>query len=357
MPDKERNDLMAKISKENLEKYITDLFHNAGATEEGAAVVAEILTKAELRGITSHGVSRIPNYMERVERKLVDPDPEITVTKETPTTAHVDGGYGLGQIVAQKAMELAIEKAKATGIGIVSVNKSHHFGIAAHYAEMAAKENMIGFATSNVTALMAPPGGASKAIGNNPLAYAFPAGKHLPVIFDMACSAVAQGKLIVADMNHKPIPEGWAVDINGVPTTDPAEGLKGFLLPAAGPKGYGLAVSMEILAGVLSGAAVAKNLPSIRNDMVNKQNCGHLFVAIDIDAIDDVEAFKERMDKFIDEMKEGKKATGSNEIFMPGEIELKKEIAARENGIDIPDGTFGVLQQIGEKYNVVLTTE
>lgn len=348
---------MAKISCENLKKYIADLFHSAGATEEGAEIVAEILAKAEFRGITSHGVSRIPNYIERVERELVDPDPEVKVVKENWTTAHVDGGFGLGQIVAHKAMKIAIEKAKEYGVGIVSVDKSHHFGIAAHYAEMAAKEGMIGFATSNVTALMAPPGGASKAIGNNPLAYAFPAGKHLPVIFDMACSAVAQGKLIVADMNHKSIPEGWAVDINGLPTTDPAEGLKGFLLPAAGPKGYGLAVSMEILAGVLSGAAVAKNLPSIRNDMVNKQNCGHLFIAIDINAIDDLEKFKERIDKFIDEMKDGKKAVGSEEIFMPGEIELKREIAAKETGVEIPDETFEILQDIGNKYNVSLVAE
>ncbi len=346
--------MTVNISHADLYQFIVDLFEKAGASKEGAAMVSEILTKAELRGISSHGVSRIPNYMERVELGLVDPDPTITVLKETATTALIDGGYGLGQIVATKAMQTAIDKAKKSGVGVASVQKSHHFGIAAHYSEMAAKEGMIGFACSNVTALMAPPGGASKAIGNNPLSYAFPAGKHFPIIFDMACSAVAQGKIIVADMNGKKIPEGWAVDINGVPTTDPAEALKGFLLPAAGVKGYGLAVVMETLAGVLSGAAVAKNLPSIRNDLVNKQNCGHFFMAVDINAIDDLDVFKARIDKFIDEMKEGKKATGSTEIFMPGEIELRKEVKAREEGINIPKDTFALLQDIAKKYDIAL---
>ena len=346
--------MAVNIGHKDLEKYITDIFTKAGASQEGAGMVSEVLTKAELRGITSHGVSRIPNYIERVELELVDPDPEIKIINETPITALMDGGFGLGQIVATKAMELAIKKAKKTGVGIVSVRKSHHYGIAAHYSEMAAKEGMIGFTCSNVTALMAPPGGASKAIGNNPLSFAFPAGKNFPIIFDMACSAVAQGKLIVADMNHKSIPEGWAVDVNGLPTTDPAEGLKGFLLPAAGAKGYGLAVVMETLAGVLSGAAVAKNLSSIRNDLVNKQDCGHFFMAINIETIDDLNAFKERIDKFIDEMKEGKKATGSDEIFMPGEIELRKEVKAKEEGINIPEETFELLQEIGKKYDVKL---
>lgn len=345
---------MMNISYKDLDQFMTDLFMKAGATEEGAKMISDVLGKAELRGIASHGVSRIPNYIQRVELDLVSPDPELTIVKETPSTALVDGGYGLGQIVATKAMQLAIDKAKKCGVGIVSVNKSHHFGIATYYSEMAAKENMIGFACSNTTALMSPPGGASKAIGNNPLSFAFPAGKHFPVIFDMACSAVAQGKIINADMEGRKIPEGWGVDINGLPTTDPAEALKGFLVPAAGPKGYGLAVVIESLSGVLSGSQVAKNIPSIRNDLVNKQDCGHFFMAVDINAFTDIDEFKERMDTFIDEMKGGKKAKGSTEIFMPGEIEQNKEVKALEEGINIPNDIFALIKEVADKYEVKL---
>lgn len=343
--------MTVKIGYKQLSEFITALFNKAGLNEDDAQMVSDVLTKAELRGITSHGVSRIPIYIERVEKGLVKATPDIKIIKETQATACIDGDFGLGQVVATKAMQLAIEKAKQCGIGIVTAKNSSHFGIAAYYSEMAAKEDMIGFSCSNVTALMAPPGGASKAIGNNPLSFSFPAGTQLPVIFDMACSAVAQGKIIVANINGKPIPEGWAVDCNGLPTTDAAEALKGFLLPAAGAKGYGLAVVIEMLAGVLSGSDVAKSLKSIYN-LEATQNCGHFFMAIDINAFDDVEEFKKRADAFILEMKNGEKAKGSEEIFMPGEIELKKEMKISENGIEIPDKTFEPLEAVARKYNL-----
>lgn len=346
--------MAVKIRHEELHRFISELFNKAGVPKDDAELVAEVLVKADRRGISSHGVSRIPIYIERIERDLVIPDAEITVIKESPSTALLDGGYGLGQIVGVKAMQVAIDKANETGVGIVSINKSHHFGIAAHYAEMAIEEGMIGIACSNTTALMAPPGGASKAIGNNPFAFAFPSGSQLPVIFDAACSAVAQGKIIVANINGKSIPEGWAIDKDGKPTTDPAEALKGFLLPAAGTKGYGLAVIIESLAGVLSGAQVAKNLPSIYNDLENRQNCGHFFAAIKIDNFDDLDEFKNRMDDFIIDMKSGKKAIDNDEIFLPGEIELKKEMIADIHGVIIEENNYNLLQEVGQKYGVEL---
>lgn len=340
------------VRYESLYKYITNIFEAAGLEKEDAKLVAEVLSKADLRGISSHGISRIPIYIKRLELGLVNKNAQLTVLKETASTAALDGGYGLGQVVASKAMKIAIDKARKTGVGIVTLNKSHHFGIAAHYAEMAAREGMIGMVFSNSTALMAPPGGASKAIGNNPFSFAFPAGDHYPVIFDMACSAVAQGKIIVANINGDKIPDGWALDAEGKPTNEPAKALKGFLLPAAGVKGYGLAVVVEALAGVLSGAQLGSDIPSIYGDLENKQNCGHFFAAIKIDCFMELLEFEKRMDYLIDQLKNGKKAPGYDEIFMPGEIELRRQIKALQDGINIDDSNFMLLQEVGDKYGV-----
>ena len=349
--------MTVKIGYKDIWGFVSELFCAAGVKKEEADMVADVLIKAELRGFKSHGVSRIPIYIKRIEMGLVNPKAEIKITHETPVTAVVDGGYGLGQITATRAMKLAIEKAKKCGVGIVCMNKSHHYGIAAFYSQMAADEDMIGFSCANTTALMAAPGGASKAIGNSPFSFAFPAKEQLPVIFDAACSAVAQGKIIVANINGQKIPDNWALDSEGNPTTDPAEALKGFLLPMAGPKGYGIAVVMETLAGVLSGSDTGIHLGSIYNDLENPQDCGNFFMAIDLNGFGDAEAFKKRMDSYIVDMKSGKKAKNTKEIFMPGEIELKKEIAALADGIEIEDDTFAPLVDLAEKYNVKIDFE
>lgn len=344
--------MTVKVKHQDLRKFVSELFRSAGVSENEADMVSEVLMKAELRGIKSHGVSRIPIYIKRIEMGLVNPAAEIKVLHETPVSAVIDGGYGLGQITATKAMKLAIKKAAENGVGIVCMNKSHHYGIAAFYSQMAADNDMIGFSCANTTALMAAPGGASKAIGNSPFSFAFPADKQLPVIFDAACSAVAQGKIIVANINGQKIPDNWALDSEGNPTTDPAEALKGFLLPMAGPKGYGIAVVMEILAGVLSGSDTGIHLGSIYNDLEKPQDCGNFFMAIDLNAFGDADGFKNKMDAYILDMKSGKKAKDIKEIFMPGEIELRKEMQALTEGIEIENDTFRPLTELAEKYNV-----
>lgn len=349
--------MTVKVGHKEIWQFVSDLFQAAGTTKEDADMVADVLIKAELRGIKSHGVSRIPIYIKRMEMGLVNARAEIKTVHETPVSAVIDGGYGLGQATATKAMRMAIDKAKKCGVGIVCMNKSHHYGIAAFYSQMAAEEDMIGFSCANTTALMAAPGGASKAIGNSPFSFAFPAKEQMPVIFDAACSAVAQGKIIVANINGQKIPDNWALDSEGNPTTDPAEALKGFLLPMAGPKGYGIAVVMEILAGVLSGSDTGIHLGSIYNDLENPQDCGNFFMAIDLKAFGDPDEFKERMDGYILDMKNGKKAKTTKEIFMPGEIELKKEIQTLKDGIEIEDDTFAPLVELAKKYNVKLDFE
>lgn len=349
--------MTVKVNHQDIWNFVADLFCAAGAKKEDADLVADVLIKADLRGVKSHGVSRIPIYIKRIELGLVNPMAEIKVLHETPVSAVLDGGYNLGQITGTKAMRMAIEKAKNTGVGMVCMNKSHHYGIAAYYSQMAADQDMIGFSCANTTALMAAPGGASKAIGNSPFSFAFPAEKQLPIVFDAACSAVAQGKIIVANINGQKIPDNWALDPKGNPTTDPAEALKGFLLPMAGPKGYGIAVVMEILAAVLSGADTGTHLSSIYNDLEHPQDCGNFFMAMDLKAFGDAKAFKENIDQYILDMKHGKKAENTKELFMPGEIELKKEIQSLKEGIEIEDDTFAPLIELAKKYDVELKYE
>ena len=349
--------MTVKVNHKDIWNFVSDLFCAAGTSKEDADLVADVLIKADLRGVKSHGVSRIPIYIKRIELGLVNPKAELKILHETPVSAVVDGGFNLGQITATKAMGMAIDKAKKTGVGMVGMNKSHHYGIAAYYSQMAADEDMIGFSCANTTALMAAPGGASKAIGNSPFSFAFPADKQLPVVFDAACSAVAQGKIIVANINGQKIPDNWALDPEGNPTTDPAQALKGFLLPMAGPKGYGLAVVMEILAAVLSSADTGTHLSSIYNDLEHPQDCGNFFMAIDLKAFGDVEEFKKRMDQYILDMKSGKKAKDTKELFMPGEIELKKEIQSLQEGIEIEDDTFAPLIDLAKKYKIELKYE
>lgn len=343
-----------KISQQKLHTLITELFYKTGVPKDEAAITADVLMKAELRGIKSHGVSRIPIYIKRLELGVVSARCNLTAIRETACTALLDGGYSLGQVAGTKAMQLAIEKAKAAGIGMVGLNKSHHYGIAGYFSEMAVKHDMIGFTCCNTKAMMAPPGGASRAIGNNPFSFAFPAGKQLPVIFDCACSTVAEGKIIVAKNAGQRIPEGWALDSDGNPTTDPVQALKGFILPAGGPKGYGLAVVMELLCGVLTNASTGTHLTSIYADVDKPQNCGNFFAAIRIDAFDDVDAFKNRMDSYIMDMKNSRRADGASQIYMPGEIELQHERSLGESELELSEESFEPLKELADKYQVNL---
>lgn len=343
-----------KIPQQKLRTWITELFQKTGVPRDEAAMTADVLMKAELRGIKSHGVSRIPIYIKRLELGVVSAKCNLTTIRETACTALLDGGYSLGQVAGTKAMQLAVEKAGTAGIGMVGLNKSHHYGIAAYYSEMAVKHDMIGFTCCNTKAMMAPPGGASRAVGNNPFSFAFPAGKQLPVIFDCACSTVAEGKIIVAKNAGQTIPEGWALDSNGNPATDPAKALEGFILPAGGPKGYGLAVVMELLSGVLTNAATGTHLTSIYADADRPQNCGNFFAAIRIDAFDHIDAFKSRMDRYIVDMKNSRRARGTAQIYMPGEIELQNERNLGDKDLEISEESFKPLKELAEKYQLEL---
>ena len=238
---------------------------------------AHSLVEADLRGVESHGLVRLAIYAERLRRGAIASRPHITVVRQSSATAVVDGGNGMGQVVGAYAMRLAIEKGRAGEPAFVSVRNSNHFGAAAYFAEMAVAEDMIGVAyTIGGINHMTPWGGAEAILGNNPFAVAFPVRNAPPVVLDMACSVAARGKIIVAAKENVPIPADWAVDRDGVPTTDAKAALEGFVSPVGGPKGYALTLAIGLLSTMLSGAGFGSEVTHMYEDFERPQNIGHL---------------------------------------------------------------------------------
>lgn len=320
--------------------------------EQDAVIVADNLVDADVRGIRSHGLMRLATYVERLRRGLCQAVGEVTVVRETPSTALLDGGGALGQVVGNQAMRLAISKAEATGVGAVVARNSNHFGTASYYALQAANKAMVGIAASNTAPLMPAPGGAQRVIGNNPLAIAAPSAERLPVVLDMAMSNVAMGKIINARDKGEAIPADWATDSAGTPTTDPNAAMKGgFLLPAGGPKGYGLAVMVEILTGVLGGGDFAAAIPSMY-DMSQKQGVSHLMVALNTEAFMPSHLFAARVEELAVQLKASARAPGVSEVFLPGEIELLKGEASAKGGIAYDDRLLQELEDLARSLGV-----
>jgi LDH2 family malate/lactate/ureidoglycolate dehydrogenase len=250
-------------------------------------------------------------------------------------------------------METAIRKAKEVGVSCVSVRNSNHFGTCAHYSMMALQNDMIGLAFTNASAQIAPTGGAQKVLANNPWSVAVPAGQRFPVVLDMANSVVARGKIRMAAKEGKPIPADWAVDKNGVPTTDPRAALEGFLLPVGGYKGYGITLIVDLLTGVLADSCYGPRVQGL--DVVEAiGGVGHTFMAIDVAAFDDIAAFKARTDAYIGEIKDSKKAAGVEQIYLPGELEFLKEQERRRTGIPLHINIIKDLRAIAEETGVPL---
>lgn len=326
---------MQNVFGAQLEEFSTKVFLALGIPEEDAKVTAHILAQADLRGIDSHGVARLPIYAKRLKLGLINKRPNIKVLHEKAGGAIVDGDNGLGQVVAHKAMRLCLKKAKENGVAAVGVRNSNHFGIGAYYAMMALDEDMIGIMATNTSPLMAPFGGKEPLLGTNPIAMAVPAGKEFPIVLDMATSLVPRGKIEIFARKGKKLPLGWAIDTDGRPTQDPAEALKGTLLPMGGPKGYGLSMMVDLFAGVLAGAAVGGNIGSLFGNMDRPQNVGHFMMAIDVSSFKPLDEFKATMDDYIRTVKDSAPAEGVKELFLPGEIEFIKTKERVEKGVSL----------------------
>lgn len=330
---------------EELRRFGEDCLVARGLSEADARRVADGLVEADLRGVSSHGVSRVPIYCERLRRGLVNPAPHITATRKTPVTVLVDGDDGMGFVVAHRAMNEAIAMARESGLGLAVAKRSTHYGMAALYVLQAMEADMISLVFTNSSPALPVWGGRSKLLGSAPLAAGAPGGRMGPYVLDMAMTVIARGKIRLAAQRGEPIPTGLALDSEGRPTTDPAKAFEGVCLPFGGHKGAGLAMLMDILGGVFTGAAFAGDVVNPYLDFSGVQNVGHFFLAIRPDLFMSMEDYRARMDTLVERVKACPRAEGFDEILMPGEPEARTRAARLETGIpltaDVVDALVG----------------
>lgn len=330
--------------------FVQRIFVAAGLPEADAAVVTDNLLQADLRGHSSHGISRARVYCNRIRDGFVATEPVMKVINETPAAFHLDGGHGMGAVVAARAMRLCVEKARTSGIAMCSVRAGTHFGIASYFTMQAAANDMIGYACSNAPATMAPWGGITPMLGTNPFSMSIPAARHRPIVFDSASSIVARGKINLAEIEDRPIPLGWAIDQKGRPTTDASEALKGSVLPFGEHKGYCIALMIDILSGILSGASYGPHLGPLWNNAETYQNLGFFLMAIDIASFRDIDDFKGQIDQMIDDIKASENAPDTDEILVPGEIEFRNEQYNHKHGILVGAGVLNDLEELRREF-------
>ncbi len=354
------------FSYDRLLAFTINIFIKIGCSEKDAAVAAETLLSADLRGVDSHGVARLMGYVRLWEIKRVNTSPSIKIIHETPSTAVVDGDAGLGLVVAPYAMQIAIDKAKGAGTGWVSVQNSNHFGIAGHHAMMALEHDMIGIAMTNASALVAPTFSKSKMLGTNPIAVAIPAGTEASFIADFATTTAANGKLEILQRKNQPVPKGWVQTSDGNDSINAHE-LKdgGALLPLGGTregsshKGYMLGSIVDIFSGVLSGGNFGPWVPPFPAFLPMPANMpgkgiGHFFGAMRIDAFRPGEDFKKDMDQWICAFKNAAPIHKDQPVIIPGEPEAAMETDRRKNGIPLVKTVVDELNDLGDKLTVSL---
>lgn len=332
--------------------YAIRMFLSVGMSEKDAGIIAHDLVKANLRGVDSHGVSRIPMYLTRLREGLVNPRPEVKVTKVAGAVAHVDGDNGMGFIPSHIAMDTACDLAKDSGIGLVGVHRSTHFGMGASYALRAIEKGYISMVFTNSSPAIPMWGGRTTFLGASPIAAGIPGGRHAPYVMDMAMTVIARGKIRLAAMKGDPIPEGLALDVDGNPTTDAAKAFEGVCLPFGGVKGSVLGTLMDLMSGVLTGANFGGDVKSLYFDHSEPQNVGHLFFAIRPDLFMSLTDFEQRMDTFYDRIKDLPRAAGCDEIMMPGEPEQRREDHRLAHGIPVTSNVVEDLTKEGTGVGV-----
>jgi LDH2 family malate/lactate/ureidoglycolate dehydrogenase len=337
-----------RIKFAQLKEAAVEILKGFQATDEEADLVAESLVRADMRGIDTHGVYFLTLLSRRIDAQMIHLPTRLKVVKDDGAIALIDGGDGLGQVAAHRAMELSIQKARRFGIGAALVRNTNHVGVLAFYAIHAAKEGMVGIAMGNAAPAMAPWGGTEPFFGTNPMAIAVPTGSDEPVVLDMASSVVARGKIRRAERLQEPIPLGWALDETGAPTTDPTAALKGTLLPIGGPKGYGLALMIDVVSGLLSGSQYGPTVKTFHQP-VGPTGVGMCAMAVDIARFMPLDQFQSRLHAYACAIGESKKAPGNCRIYLPGEIEWEKEKKSAAEGIEMDAASVGSLNQLLEK--------
>lgn len=309
------------VDVDTLTKLITELFQSLGVDLVHASCVADSLVNADLEGVASHGVMLVPMYVQRLRAGSVSITALPSVVEDHGALLVMTASHALGQVSSQMAVTLAIERARQHGVAAVAVREAFHFGAASYWARRMTQAGMIGFAFSNTRPLMPAPGGAQRVVGNNPMAIAFPCANDEPLVVDMAMSATAMGKIRLAESRGEAIPEGWATDAQGRATTSPTEAIQGMLLPAAGPKGFGLAVAIDLLCGALSGGAVGAAVRPLYAELDKPYNCAHAFVAIDASCVAEGVGIGAQVAAFAQTIRDSQKAPGTTRIYAPGDLE------------------------------------
>lgn len=348
---------MRRVYFEDLKKFCNQVYWKVGVPEEEAEIIADLLTRADLRGVETHGVTRLPIYIQRIQKGYVRATCKMTKVKEKGPTAFLEAHGSMGHIVAYRAMEKAIQKAEDHGLGWISVRDSGHFGVAGLFSMMALKKDFIGYIVTNSAPMMAPYGGRERILGNNPLSFAFPTDKYPPIVLDMSISVVSSGKLILCRKKGERIPLGWAYDRNGLLTEDPFEGYEGggSLAPIGEYKGYGMVLAHEMLTSILTGGKWTQYIKSLyEEDKTGIQGTCHSFMALDPDCFIGRENFKQNMDAYIKSIKESGKAKNITEILMPGEPEYRTEAEHLKGGIPLAPATVKELAALGESLGIPL---
>ncbi len=340
-----------KIFADTLRERVAALYRAVGLPEEHAALVADTLVRADLWGHSSHGVMRAPWYLDRVRNGVMNPRTEARRVVDAGAIALVDGGEGVGQVIARDAMLDAVARARRHGVGVVSIRNSNHHGALGYFTRLAAAAGCIGMLAANGGPAMAPWGGRRMAVGTNPWSIAAPAGPHPPMMLDIANTVVARGKIFLARQKGQRIPDHWALDAEGRPTSDPVAALAGVILPMAEHKGYAIALMMDVLCGVLSGSGILTEVNSpFKTDKPSRS--GHFLLALDIAAFGPREAFEARMEQMIDEVKAVPLAPGSDEILYPGELEARNEARHAREGLELPEKTLDDLRGEASRLGV-----
>jgi LDH2 family malate/lactate/ureidoglycolate dehydrogenase len=316
------------VPAEELIALVARLFVAAGIPEQSAHAVAEALVDADLEGVSSHGVMLVDMYLDRIRSGSVSAEEMAIVVSDRGAAVVLDARNALGQLTADQAIGIAVERARQYGAGIVAVRHGFHFGTARRYAIQAAKADCIGIVMCNTRPLMPAPGGAERLVGNNPIAIAVPSDGPIPIVLDMATSEAAMGKIRMAEKDGQTISPSWAVKADGSPTTNATEAIAGMLLPAGGPKGFGLAFLIDLLCGLLSGGASGAAVQPLYGDPGVPYDSSHLFIAIDVGHFADPKVVRTAAAAAADRIRSGKRAPGVDKLFAPGEPEWRRQASA-----------------------------
>jgi LDH2 family malate/lactate/ureidoglycolate dehydrogenase len=336
----------SSISVVNFNAWIAAAFRACGVPSKDAQLTAEALTTADVEGVGSHGVMLLPMYVERLQAGSVNSEPKFSIFEDYPSLTRLDADRALGQVSSTFAVQLATERAQKYGTSIIAVKNAFHFGAAAFWSRKIAESNMIGIAMSNTRPLMPAPGGAERVIGNNPVSFAFPSDDGQTLVVDMATSSSAMGKIRNAERRGEDIPEGWATDKNGRPTISATEAISGMLLPAAGPKGFGLAVAIDLLCGGLSGGAAPDEVKPLYGPPNQNYDCSHFFLAIAVET-----PFSRRVGALAERIRTSTKVEGTPKIYAPGDLEREHK-AALNGSLEVELSLKEQLDKLAEKLGI-----